>query len=145
MIKEAYVSFKVAKILKEKGFPQEYDVYHSMVYNEEDYEDEYEVQRMVTETRFIKAGTLSSYPVGVPEPKCYAPTHQMAMAWLREVHNIFIVIEPHMYDYINEKNSSYVISLWQGDNYSENITSKDYPTYEEAVEAALKYSLENLI
>jgi hypothetical protein len=73
------------------------------------------------------------------------PTHQMAMAWLREVHNIFIVIEPHMYDYINEKNSSYVISLWQGDNYSENITSKDYPTYEEAVEAALKYSLENLI
>ena len=50
-----------------------------------------------------------------------------------------------MYDYINEKNSSYVTSLWQGDNYYENITSKDYPTYEEAVEATLKFSLENLI
>ena len=73
------------------------------------------------------------------------PTLQMAMKWLREEKNIFIVIEPHMYDYINEKNSSYVTSLWQGDNYYENITSKDYPTYEEAVEAALKYALENLI
>ena len=65
MIKEAYCSFEVAKLLKEKGFPQDYDIYHSMIYNEKDYEDEYEVQRMVTETRFIKAGTLSSYPVGV--------------------------------------------------------------------------------
>lgn len=145
MIKEAYCSFEISKLLKEKGFPQDYDIYHSMIYNEEDYEDEYEVQRMVTETQVIKAGTLSSYPAGVPEPKCYAPTQQMAMAWLREVHNIFIVIEPHMYDYINEKNSSYVTSLWQGDNYYENITSKDYPTYEEAVEAAIKYCLENLI
>ena len=145
MITEDYCSYEVAKLLKEKGFPQEYDIYHSMVYNEEDYEDEYEVQRMVLETKLVKAGTLSSYPVGVPEPKCYCPTHQMTMKWLREIHNIFIVIEPHMYDYINEKNSSYVTSLWQGDNYYENITSKDYPTYEDAVEAALKYCLENLI
>lgn len=144
-ITEDYVSFETAKLLKEKGFPQEYDIYHSMVYNEEDYEDEYEVQRMVLETRLIKAGTLSSYPIGVPEPKCYCPTLQMAMKWLREVHNIFIIIEPHLYDYVNEKNKSYVTSLWQGDNYSENITSKDYPSYEEACEAALKYSLKNLI
>ena len=145
MITEDYVSFEIAKLLKEKGFPQEYDIYHSMVYNEEDYEDEYEVQRMVLETRLIKAGTLSSYPIGVPEPKCYCPTHQMAMKWLREEKNIFIVIEPHVYDYINEKNKSYSCSLWVGDNYYEYLESKDYPSYEEAVEAALKYSLENLI
>ena len=145
MITEDYCSFEVAKLLKEKGFPQEYDIYHSMVYNEEDYEDEYEVQRMVLQTRFVKAGTLSSYPIGVPEPKCYCPTHQMVMKWLREVHNIFIIIEPHMYDYINEKNSSYVTSLWQGDNYYENVTSRDYSTYEEAVEATLKCVLKTLI
>jgi len=145
MIKEAYCSFEVSKLLKEKGFPQDYDIYHSMIYNEEDYEDEYEVQRMVIETRFVKAGTLSSYPVGTPEPKCYAPTHQMAMAWLREEKNIFIVIEPHTYDYVNEKNKSYVCSLWVGDNYYEYIESRDYPSYEDAVEAALKYCLENVI
>ena len=144
-ITEDYCSYEVAKLLKEKGFPQEYDVYHSMVYNEEDYEDEYEVQRMVLETKLVKSGTLSSYPISVPEPKCYCCTLSMAMKWLREVHNIFIVIEPHMYNYINEKISSYVTSLWQGDNYCENITSKDYSTYEEAVEATLKYALENLI
>ena len=143
MIKEAYCSFEVAKLLKEKGFPQDYDIYHSMIYNEKDYEDEYEVQRMVTETRFIKAGTLSSYPVGVPEPKCYAPTHQMAMAWLREEKNIFIVIEPHAY--INEKIKSYDCSLWVDDNYYRYLESKDYPSYEDTIEAALKYCLENLI
>jgi hypothetical protein len=69
----------------------------------------------------------------------------MAMAWLREEKNIFIVIEPHVYDYVNEKNKSYVCSLWVGDNYYEYIESRDYPSYEEAVETALKYCLEHLI
>lgn len=98
MIKEAYVSYKMAKLLKEKGFPQDYDKYHSMVYNEEDYEDEYEVQRMVLETRFVRGGILSSYPIGVPEPKCYCPTHQMAMAWLREK-GIYIQIRRNINTY----------------------------------------------
>ena len=40
-----------------------------------------------------------------------APTHQMAMKWLREEKNIFIVIEPHAYDYVNEKNKSYELPL----------------------------------
>lgn len=73
------------------------------------------------------------------------PTLQMAMKWLREEKNIFIVIEPHAYDYVNERNKSYSCSLWVGDNYYEYLESKDYPSYEEAVEAALKYCLENLI
>lgn len=146
MIKEAYVSFEVAKLLKEKGFPQDYDVYHSMIYNEKDYEDEYEVQRMVTETRFIKAGTLSSYPVGVPEPKCYAPTHQMAMTWLREKHNIYISIQP---DFPSSKDYK-MCWCWSANILHENcISLKGYQcyieTYEYAVEAALKYTLENLI
>ena len=118
MIKEAYVSFEVAKLLKEKGFSE------------------------ITLDSYRANGQLRGEYKSCNIP---CPTHQMAMKWLREVHNIFIVIEPHMYDYINEKNSSYVTSLWQGDNYYENITSKDYPAYEEAVEATLKYALENLI
>ena len=89
---EDYVSFEIAKLLKEKGFPQDYDDYHALVYNEEDYEDEYEVQRMVLKTRIVKAGTLSSYPIGVPKPKCYCCTLQMAMKWLREVHKLHITI-----------------------------------------------------
>ena len=67
------------------------------------------------------------------------------MKWLIEEKNIFIVIEPHAYDYINEKNKSYTCSLWVDDIYYRYIESKDYPSYEDAVEAALKYCLENLI
>ena len=136
MIKEAYCSFELAKLLKEKGFNEKCRGGYHYEFDDNDniivMFEEWMAQPYNNDV--VDEGFL-----------CSAPTHQMAMAWLREVHNIFIVIEPHMYDYINEKNSSYVISLWQGDNYSENITSKDYPTYEEAVEAALKYSLENLI
>lgn len=141
MIKEAYCSYEVSKLLKEKGFPQDYDIYHSMIYNEEDYEDEYEVQRMVIETRFVKAGTLSSYPVGTPEPKCYAPTHQMAMAWLRTKH-IIIVVQP---EYFNADGicSYWGVDIWADDNYEK--LQGDFPSYEEATEAALKYVLENLI
>ena len=144
MITEDYVSFETAKLLKEKGFPQEYDRYHSLVYNEEDYEDEYESQRMVLQTRLVKAGTLSSYPVGVPEPKCYCPTLQMAMKWLREVHNIHIEIDP---DWISKGgfavigyyfNIHSIVNPWYED-------SDTYPTYEKACEVAIKYCLENLI
>ena len=144
MITEDYVSFETAKLLKEKGFPQEYDEYHSMVYNEEDYENEYEVQRMVLETELVKAGTLSSYPVGVPEPKCYCPTLQLAMKWLREVHNLFIQIEfdPPIF-------SADIFKMNEIDEYggAKHIppTFVNVKSYEDACEAAIKYCLENLI
>ena len=144
IIKEDYVSFEVSKLLKEKGFPQEYDIYHSMVYNEEDYEDEYEVQRMVLETKLVKAGTLSSYPIGVPEPKCYCPTHQMAMQWLRDEHDIFITVFP---DKIHDTTALF----WN----VYIVTEKEYKwifagggvnmTYEELIEEALLYVLKTLI
>lgn len=46
MKKEDYVSFETAKLLKDRKFPQEYDMFHSLMYNEDNYEDEYEVNRM---------------------------------------------------------------------------------------------------
>lgn len=124
MTREDYCSFEVAKLLKEKGFDEKTLSY---------YEDNVLCHGDWFEWNRSPLGHIA------------APTHQMAMKWLREEKNIFIVIEPHAYDYINEKNSSYVFSLWQGDNYCENPLLKDYPSYEEAIEAALKYSLENLI
>lgn len=129
MITEDFCSYEVAKLLKEKGF------------------DELCIFKYNSEGVRMKAGVAIDewQNSELDDDECSCVSHQMAMKWLREVHNIFIVIEPHMYDYINEKNSSYVTSLWQGDNYYENITSKDYPAYEEAVEAALKYTLKNLI
>lgn len=125
MIKEDYCSYEVAKILKEKGFNEScYTCYVEKEISHYDYSS--------TNYELID-GVIS------------CPTIQMAMKWLREEKNIFIVIEPHAYDYINEKNKSYAYSLWVNDNYYEYIESKNYPSYEEAVEAALKYCLENLI
>jgi len=133
-ITEDYVSLETAKLLKRKGFLKEVDL------------------RMTQNLSFYNNiglnHNLNKYYDSLIQDKIdfvVAPTLQMAMKWLREVHNIFIVIEPHMYDYINEKNSSYVASLWQGDNYYENIISKDCLTYEETVETAIKYCLEHLI
>jgi hypothetical protein len=127
MIQEAYVSFEVAKLLKEKGF----NCPCKVVYSPKGIIKHYLKEE-------VYAHNLKGH-------KKLCPTHQMAMAWLREEKNIFIVIEPHAYDYINEKNTSYVYSLWQGDNYYENPELKSYSSYEEAVEAAIKYCLENLI
>lgn len=128
IIKEDYVSFETAKLLKEKGFNEECFA----LYNPDGV--------------LIQSGIrLNNIQVGRVKGSYSAPTQQMAMRWLREVHNIFIIIEPYFYDYVNEKTSSYIPSLWQGDNYYENITSKDYPSYEEAVETTIKYCLEKLI
>lgn len=148
MILEDYVSFETAKLLKEKGFPQEYDEYHSLVYNEKDYEDEYEVQRMVIETRTVKAGTLSSYPIGVPEPKCYCPTLQMAMKWLREIHHYYIQVMLDSWAYGGHMGYYVVIQKTDSDfemMLQDAVDEVFYQTYEEACEAAIKYCLENLI
>ena len=123
MITEDYCSYEVAKLLKEKGFEQ-HKCQHS-----------YDSKGV-----FKWSDDLDPY-------ECSAPTHQTAMKWLREEKNIFIIIEPHVYDYVNEKNKSYTCSLWIGDKYYEYeyLEPRDYPSYEEAVEAALKYCLKNLI
>ncbi len=65
------------------------------------------------------------------------PTMQMAMRWLREIHNIDITITP-------DRKNNYSSLVF----YHKELPFKDIGssiTYEDAVEAALKYVLENLI
>jgi hypothetical protein len=143
MVTEDYVSFETAKLLKKKGFPQEYDIYHSLVYNEEDYEDEYEIQRMVLETKLVKAGTISSYPVGVPEPKCYCPSQAVVMKWLREVHHIYIDLSP-TYSEV-EKTIHFIWQIFDSNYDGVGDCEIFYDKYETACEEAIKYCLENLI
>lgn len=62
------------------------------------------------------------------------------MKWLREVHNIVIVVTPSMFW------GKYNVSVYKGNDYPIGLDG-DYliSSYEQACEAALKYSLENLI
>jgi hypothetical protein len=111
MIKEAYCSYEIYKLLRKKEFD---GVIHAT------YDDKGYIQPSIT--------------------------HQMACAWLREKHNI-LIIPRWIY---NNNNSTIVYGytifkvfpLPYKDYSSERIW---YIEHNEAIEAALKYTLENLI
>ena len=137
MIKEDYCSFEVAKLLKEKGFVESCYGRYS-VRSEEFHLDT---------TKPCNNGSNFLY--------C-APTHQTAMKWLREVHKIQICVEQNPYDawhywgfsmsYIDEKINELPNPTQAFIHICPTkIPNNCYKTYEEAVEAALKYALENLI
>ena len=137
-ITEDYVSFEVAKLLKEKGFCENTE--HKIWY------------------------VIKQFSTGVPWNSCIykvgditreynndccipMPTLQTAMKWLREVYDLFI--EPRVgetddktwYDFdiipINGRKINW--------NHYNNLPLVELNSYEEAVELALKYCLENLI
>lgn len=129
-ITEDYVSFEVAKLLKEKGFNEPTLAYaygQDMV--------DYYSQPKVTDDYNVEAGR---YPL---------PTLQMAMKWLREEKNILIYVYP-VID-LQVKNNYTFYWRWDGKKKrhdASHIGNKhNYESFEQAVEAAVKYCLENLI
>ena len=130
MVEEAYVSFEIAKLLKEKGFNAEIDTY---------YPPEGELKIWCPngfKSYLDNKGTETWWW------KCIAPTQQMAMWWLRELHNIKVNV---FYSNFN----CYAIEYFETNTQTgvdESVFIGDgYKSYEEAVEVALKYCLENLI
>lgn len=144
MITEDYCSFEVAKLLKEKGFDEAcYSYYmttktlHTTFHNRVHVEEE---------PHFNSRDLNGMYDVDESsiEDICSAPTHQTAMKWLREVHGIFIAINNDDLDF----NWQCYNLINRGSTLDPKILSESYAgykTYEEAVEAALKYTLKNLI
>lgn len=114
MIQEAYVSFETARLLKEKDFREGCE-------------------------HFYESGVLNRTKEGEFMYNRYdhlisAPTHQMALAWLREAHELYIDIFPADTD----KWQIYVVNLNSFLRVSEISYHK---TYEEAIETGLKYTL----
>lgn len=134
MITEDYVSFEIAKLLKEKGFNEPcHATYDTAVTGGKPRFSEYEV--------------LNFFPHGMRNTDdkysmvLSAPTLQMTMKWLREKHRLHIDIDPSESDW-----NPTVITLEDWTcivKYGDKIPVQD--TYEEACEAAIKYCLENLI
>lgn len=127
MIAEDYVSFEIAKLLKEKGFDANLLVC-------------YTPDGLFARSYGIKTYTNESEDSAV---ECICPTLQMVMKWLRKVHEIFI-----------RPNISFLYSIryyceifCYGDNLKtqQDITTENFESPEEACEAAIKYCLENLI
>lgn len=129
MITEDYVSPEIAVLLKKKGFNEECDVAYSKI------NGEYLLNDVVDDYGY---GSTNSYLECKNEMS--APTLQMACKWLREVYGLFISIGNDDLNYnwqiIDVKNRT--------DNLDPTYLTEShagYETYEEAVEAALKYSL----
>lgn len=130
-ITEDYCSFEVAKLLKEKGFPQQ--------------------EYINTFPYYTQNGNLWSGDINTVRQRycveAIAITQSFALKWLREVHKIFV--EPFVSIDLNGK-YHYCFRLLNS-ICKDILEPKDLvrigfkDTYEQAVEAALKYVLENLI
>ena len=129
MITEDYVSVETAKLLREKGFDEVCFKYalNGKIYNNGDFvichEDDIEV--------------------GIP-------TIQMAMKWLREKHNLFIIPDTeHHYADEGKENTYYDVyyNIYYTTNHNHALKASgfQFKKIEEAEEAAIKYCLENLI
>jgi len=113
MIEESYCSPEIAELLKEKGMPKECFTHYIQKNNSD--------------------GTSEAVTT------C---TQQMAMRWLREMHNIHIDI-CSIYDTTRWLYQVFVITPRTAHNsYVDKIL---YASYEQAIEASLEYSLKNLI
>ncbi len=121
MIEEAYCSYEVSKLLKEKGFDEEcYSHYSS-------------------------CGTCISYGSTRKDEDFRRPTQQMAMRWLREIHLLHVEILAAYHFRCFEGYSFEVYNVNEGEFINFASDKGRFKTNEEAVEASIKYCLENLI
>ncbi len=134
MIKEAYCSKEVSKLLKEKGFNEKCrGGYHS------EFDDNDRPIVMLEEwmaqpynNDFVDEGFL-----------CSAPTHQMAMAWLREEKGIAII--PIISSILDNEKFLWNVKITIAKTAETYTQGWRYEDYGEVVDDALKYCLENLI
>lgn len=150
MITEDYVSFEVAKLLKEKGF----DIPLNYFYNSDG------IKGYATSYNWNQtAGDFQDYS---------CPTIQMTMKWLREIHHIFLVVDynyectdkSYIYKvyHLGENGKPERFPVWgvsydiEGNQHKEIVSYRnfelsyfDYATYDEAADEGIKYCLENWI
>jgi len=142
MITEDYVNLEIAKLLKEKGFDEKCSKF--WLYNKND----------TNEVCLVSCGLLGDTNLELNNSQIdtllndnkngySAPTHQMAMKWLREVHSLHIAVIV-TYQHTPRKHEAHIMKLENVDDFILH-QNMDFDSYEEACEAAIKYCLENLM
>ena len=134
-ITEDYCSYEVAQLLKEKGFDEP------------------------TTGTYYKDGAFEHLSLNKWNSKFImpisAPTIQMAMKWLREMHKLVITVSignennKGNTDYSNPDRWFYFFDITNAKGVvidtEYDPLSNEFPTYEQAAEAGIKYCLDNLI
>lgn len=129
MIHEEICTCEVAKLAKEKGFPQ--DVFGTCEMKSSCY---------LEDGRYYKDGCI--YPI---ENAYTAPTQSLLQRWLREKKNIHIEIIATASGYYWCVNKTNGTSITDSDVLNRGTNEGGcFDTYEFALEDALKYILENL-
>ena len=123
-IQEDYCSFEISKLLKEKGFDNKVTAF------------------------YVKWGDGGIEFFGNCKPAHFnrhqdiviaAPTHQMAMKWLRKK-GIYVYVEPYM---IEEK--VYYLGRILDKNKMRLHSIENMHSYEKTIDERIKYSLKTLI
>ncbi len=147
MINEDYISYEVAKLLKEKGLSKDtISKYAAAGGASEKWYDDYR-ERML---RFDWEEGYLFEPLPEPHDQYEiwgdtipAPTYQEAMNSLRKTHNLHIAIEP----YATAEGVMYAYKIYKLEQRKASLLeSKDgFESNESACEAAIKDCLTNLI
>ena len=127
MAKERYVSFEVAKLLQDKGFPRDPSICNR-VYKPDGHL-----------CHLTKHGFEANYVF--KDSDVFAPTQQMACDWCQEK-DVLIT-----YDLSNPFDSKLVVKVYREDYDLDWVeaTTIIRDTLETAINAALEYVLKNLI
>lgn len=127
MIKEQFVGYETAKLLKKAGFLEQTDTCY-----------------FCTTNRIGGATTITEDNGVLPRP-----TQAVAARWLREVHNLHVyaiqtnlpLTEPQT----TEWEWGYIVTKVDDPNGRDNFIDMYYTSYEDAMEAGIRRAIESVI
>ena len=147
MIQEDYTSFKTSILLKEKGFnercryvymPDGTRVAAQIFMEGESSVDNDDIESVARYNDWI--------PYTQGEYAYLCPTQQVAMKWLREKHNICIIVDICFNDARNRE-PGFVFEIWTLTTPYDclDVPTDAFNTYEEAAEEAIRFCLIDIL
>ena len=126
-MEDTIITFKTAKLAKEKEFPQEPNRLKIPYYN---YKGEFKGDVTDFLRKYLKKEDTSNVE------SVSAPTQSLLAKWLREEHNIIVLV-----DYEGIDGYYYKFYSYKEGNKNYDASYKNYNTYEEALEAGIQEAL----
>ena len=139
MTHDEICTYEVAKLAKEKGFPQWFN-YTRFKFKWDYYNHKGELNGDLGDILKLR---IKHKPVPEDMQPIAAPTQSLLQRWLREEKGIHIAVFP---DIANSFKFDYIVYI-KGDKFWNPIYTalSDFDTYRLTLEDALKYVLKNLV